>query len=211
MKPFEFWELCRTFKHLLPPILFPDEFVIVFWVLANWIDFHEQAWMKLCKENWHFSARAQTQNFGGFVHRKCLSVLCFSMSLILFWYALMVQQLIFWILTDKLFRRIKFFDGQKYEIFFYLKEWETIEKVAADGTVRRYRRRIVETVITTLNKKESGYQRSGYERNGANGLPVRMEEFDDSHPHNNIDPSVSMNRRFFINNAFFWPRQIFQR
>ena len=98
------------------------------------------------------------------------------------------------IVSDKVSLNIKY--------IFYLKEWETIEKVAADGTVRRYRRRIVETVITTLNKKESGYQRSGYERTGANGLPVRMEEFDDSHPHNNIDPSVRMKRHFLhdVNN-----------
>jgi NADH:ubiquinone oxidoreductase subunit len=63
-------------------------------------------------------------------------------------------------------------------------EWETIEKVMADGSVKKYRRRKFETVITTVNKR--------YNETMVDGGPMRMEEFeiDDAHPENmNLDPS----------------------
>ena len=61
-----------------------------------------------------------------------------------------------------------------------------MEKRDADGNVKRFRHRIVETVITTVSKKYSDLM--------GDGSPVRMEEFeiDDAHPENErLDPAVS--------------------
>ena len=64
------------------------------------------------------------------------------------------------------------------------KEWEVVERVMPDNTVKKYRRRKFETVITTVNKQ--------FNDTMTEGAPMQVEEFeiDEAHPENLLlDPS----------------------